>query len=328
MFGGILDKVTGFLDRRMVLTSLVPSTAVWAAVAILTATHIGLARTFAWWSHLDSESRFVTALTAVALLALFAALLSALEGTVLRLYEGYWGTRRRVTWLARHSADRHRRRMSALDPEDDVQFECRYRNYPRRPEDVMPTRLGNILKGAEQYLGDHRRYCLDAVFFWPRLMWVLPETARGDLADARTSLSLLLNISLLAAALACGSVTALAALQIRPASVFWAAASGAALTSVLAYRSALSIAQVYAELVRSAFDLYRGDLLEQLGFAVPASLGEERELWMNLGQQLYRRGASTPEVLDMNRKRPADSTGRRDERIAAMRPADEQLDTR
>jgi hypothetical protein len=55
--------------------------------------------------------------------------------------------------------------------------------------------------------------------------------------------------------------------------------------------------------VRSVCDLYRGDLLKKLGFGMPDSLAEERKLWKNLGEQLYRRDATEAAVLDAARKR-------------------------
>ena len=303
MLSGILDKVTGFLDRRMVLISLLPSGAFWAAVVILTASEIGWVHATGWWTRLDGPRQLLDSAATVALLVLFASVLSAQEGALLRLYEGYWGEWGPGAWLAALMASWHRRQITHLNLDDDVQFERRYRNYPRRPEDAMPTRLGNVLKGAEQYPADEGRYGIDAVFFWPRLIAVVPEATRVDLADARTTLSLMLNVSALSAVLGVGSLLTIGILEVRLRGALWITAAGAALVSVLAYRSALSAAQVYAELVRSVFDVYRGDLLDRLGYVMPSSLAGERELWCNLGQQLYRRDASRPEVLDAARKR-------------------------
>jgi hypothetical protein len=48
-----------------------------------------------------------------------------------------------------------------------------------------------------------------------------------------------------------------------------------------AYRGAVSAALVFAGVVRGCFDLYRHDLIKQLGYAIPASLEDERRLWRN-----------------------------------------------
>jgi hypothetical protein len=328
MIGGILDKVTGFLDQRMVVTSLLPSAAFWAAVAALDGTQIGWTRVRHWWEHLGTSSVVLLAVVAVAVLVLFALVLSAHEGALLRLYEGYWG-RGPGGQLARLAARRHAGRINKRNRdidrlEDEINdprvgnqplqmtktrqanalYEYLYRNYPSAQK-AMPTRLGNILKAAELYSSDARRYKMDAVFFWPRLIAVVPATARADLSDARASLALLLNVCTLALLLTVGTLAAMAAAAVHPASAFWAAAASGFLLATLTYRSALSSARSYGELVRATFDLYRGDLLTQLKFGLPSSLGEERELWANLAQQMYRGAASNPQVLDAARERAA-----------------------
>ncbi len=64
-----------------------------------------------------------------------------------------------------------------------------------------------------------------------------------------------------------------------------------------AYRGAVSAVLVFAEVVRGCFDLYRHDLIKQLGYAIPASLEDERRLWHNLAQQLTRLGADDERAL-------------------------------
>ena len=79
--------------------------------------------------------------------------------------------------------------------------------------------------------------------------------------------------------------------------VWLAAVGGGTLVALGAYRGAVGAAVIYGELVRTAFDLYRGTLLAQLGYAAPGSLADERALWENLGKQMYRRAADDPSVL-------------------------------
>lgn len=371
MFGSALDKVTGFLDPRMVLTSLLPSLGFWAAVGALAGTQVGWSRVQHWWIHLSSGASLLLAIAGVAALVLFALVLSAQEGALLSMYEGYWGRRGPTAWLASTVAGwrrRHARKVdanitaldaaindlsetiSALeksaadltreigtlagngvlapqlpqlkdkrqqleDTEKKLQeyadkinrsralTEYLYRNYPSKLDRILPTRLGNIIKAAEEYPADKGRYGIDAVFFWPRLIAVVPDAARGDLSDARASMALLLNVSTLAFLLGVGSFAALAAATLRPAAVFWACGAGGLVLAALAYRSALAPGRIYAELVRAAFDLYRADLLKQLSFGLPDSLDEERALWDNLGQQMYLGAATSSDVLDAARAR-------------------------
>lgn len=376
MFGSALDKVTGFLDPRMVLTSLLPSLGFWAAVGALAGTRVGWSRVQHWWTHLSSGASVLLAIAGVAALALFALVLSAHEGALLSMYEGYWGRRGPTAWLANTVAGwrrRHARKVdanitaldaaiddlrdtidalkkSAADLAREIEMlpsngvlapqlqqlkdkqqeqlgktekklqdqqavyadkdnqskaltEYLYRNYPSKLDRVLPTRLGNIIKAAEEYPADKGRYGIDAVFFWPRLIAVIPDAARGDLSDARASMALLLNVSTLAFLLGVGSFTALAAAMLHPAAAFWACGAGGLVLAALAYRSALAPGRIYAELVRAAFDLYRVDLLKQLQFGLPDNLDEERALWDNLGQQMYLGDATSPNVLDAARAR-------------------------
>lgn len=327
MIGGILDKVTGFLDQRVIFTSLLPSIAFWATVAALVGSQAGWSRTRNWWGHLGTGTSVLVTVIALAILVLFALVLSAHEGRLLSLYEGYWGRRGIGARLARRAANRHGKRVERLNKQIaeldrkidqladensekrektrqvNALFEYLYRNYPRDPADAVPTCLGNILKAAERYPADDGRYGMDAVFYWPRLIAVVPTAARADLSDARASLAMLLNVCTLSLLLAAGTLVTLTAAVVHPAAAFWGTAAGATLVAFLTYRSALGPATVYAELVRATFDLYKGDLLAQLKFALPGSLEEERALWANLAEQIYRGAANLPGVLDTARTR-------------------------
>jgi hypothetical protein len=310
MIGGMLDKVTGLLGQRLVLTSLLPAIAFWAVVAGLAGSQVGWQHAETRWNHLDTAAHILLSVGAVAVLVLFALILSAYEGALLSLYEGYWGRRGPGSWLASVGKRWHKRQRDRLTAAD---YEFLYRNYPRyrgqprdgndedRPEYIMATRLGNIIKAAEVYPNDVGRYGMDAVFFWPRLCQVIPDNARSSLDDARTSLTLMLNVCTLASGLAAGALVALAVATIMPAAACWATAVGGAVAALLAYRSALGPARVYGDLVRSMHDLYRGDLLAKLGFALPDTLAAERDLWQNLALQMYRRGANSQALLDAAR---------------------------
>lgn len=65
--------------------------------------------------------------------------------------------------------------------------------YPPHRDDVMPTQLGNVLKGAERAVQE--RYQLDAVLIWPRLQPALPNEFAQPLQDAKMSLDLVVTLS-------------------------------------------------------------------------------------------------------------------------------------
>jgi hypothetical protein len=93
---------------------VLPSVAFWSAVLALVGSQAGWAHAQHWWTHLNSGTNVLVSVVAVALLVLFALLLSAHEGALISLYEGYWGRGRVAGWLAGRAAGRHRRRVERI----------------------------------------------------------------------------------------------------------------------------------------------------------------------------------------------------------------------
>jgi hypothetical protein len=164
---------------------------------------------------------------------------------------------------------------------------------PAELGDVLPTRLGNTLRAAESYPGDGERWGLDAVFWWPRLYLIIPDSAREQVDEARASMDQMVFLSALSVVFAAVAISfGIAGL---PLAVWASCAAGALVLAWLAYRAAVASAAVFGDLVRSCFDLFRSDLLTHLGWPLSEKLSDERALWGALGQQLYRRGASSQE---------------------------------
>jgi hypothetical protein len=148
----------------------------------------------------------------------------------------------------------------------------------------MPTRLGNVLRAAELY--PHERYRIDAAVIWPRLRLLLPEAAADGLVEAQTALESLLLLRTLAAMF---GLVAPVALVLAGASWLLVLASLLAWpVSWISHRSALQAATEYADRIRTAFDLYRLDLLKHLEIDVPADLAAERMVWDDLTQFYFR----------------------------------------
>ena len=179
----------------------------------------------------------------------------------------------------------------------------RYQAYAPEEHEVLPTRLGNALRAAEAYSGDGQRWGLDSVFWWPRLYLILPDSARNQVDEARASMDQMVLLSILSAvfgAVALGfAVGGLLAVGLG-------CAVGALVLSRLTYLAAVASAVSYGNLVRSCFDLFRGDLIAHLGWQMPDSLPNERKLWIALGQQLYRRGvdSTAQNLIDAPRTPP------------------------
>ncbi|MFZ5919177.1 MAG: hypothetical protein ACOYZ7_19765 [Chloroflexota bacterium] len=163
--------------------------------------------------------------------------------------------------------------------------------YPARLEWVMPTRLGNHLRAAETY--SFLRYNLDAAVVWPRLRELLPDEFAGRLSEAKTNLSLMLVLTTLA--LVFGVVWGGVLMAVPDASLAiykWVAAPITFLAGIgiarVAYLNAAQGALAYGELLKTAFDLYRWQVLQALHLELPPDLESERKLWGEIGGFLYR----------------------------------------
>jgi hypothetical protein len=150
------------------------------------------------------------------------------------------------------------------------------RSLPPHPEDLLATRLGNILRSAELY--PFLRYNLDAVVIWPRLYPLVEEKDRGAFIAAKASLDLALTISALAGVF---SVFAAVFLLVReaPGLYYTLVVAGAAVISWAAYLGALGSAAAYADQVRVIFDLHRRKVFQALGLKEPANAADEAALW-------------------------------------------------
>ncbi len=236
-------------------------------------------------------------LMAVALLGvmLCAAVARHLRFATLRLLEGYWPKlldypRR---WLSQGMAKRLERQqtefqklaakgLDALDRQqlaDFLRLDAALMQAPADPRQLMPTRLGNLLRAAE--LAPRDRYGLDGVICWPRLWLLLPENVRAELAQARETLDA-------AAELWLWGLLFLAWTPWSP----WSAALSLAL-ALYAYRRALRAAEVYAALIQSAYDLHRFALYQALHWPPPKNPAEEHAAGEALTAYLWR-GSDSP----------------------------------
>jgi hypothetical protein len=172
-------------------------------------------------------------------------------------------------------------------------------DFPSRPSLIIPTRLGNVIRSFEEY--PDRQYGMGAITLWPRLVAKIDKEYAIGMDDAKTSFDFMLNNSILSylSALillvagfiyfpprsifyATGTATPRALIVVWVATVF-----GFVLIGYLAYLGAIERASAWGGKVKGAFDLYRSDLLKQLGYSrVPATLKEERALWDAISLQL------------------------------------------
>jgi hypothetical protein len=308
MFGSVFGQAVGFLDRRFVLNVVLPSLAFWGGLALLAAQGAGWEAVSRWWTARTGFEQTLLAGGAVAGVLIFAFIAAGLLTSLTRLWEGYWpgsaGSRlapsRYAARLAKWRVGHHVTRWRGLDLGDDRDYMRRFYQFPVRQADVLPTRLGNVLRAAEDYPGDEERYGMDAVFYWPRLYLILPAETRSLVNAHRSGLDRMVLLASLTVLFPFASLMVLAV-----ANTSWMAWGISALIAivigVLAYEGAVNAAVAFGDVIRSCFDNYRRTLLEQLGLPLPGSLEDERKLWGALKQQLYQRGTDDPSVLRQTR---------------------------
>ncbi|MFB7645695.1 hypothetical protein ACFC0S_00405 [Streptomyces sp. NPDC056084] len=230
-----------------------------------------------------------------------ALLLQPLQQQLVRWLEGYPLTRGVGVLLGRPLIARWRRRWERLNtlqqrvdprPEDlpvMVEAAARLAKLPRAPERLMPTRLGNMLRAAEDRPAE--TYGLDTVAAWPELYAVLPERTASLVDDARDQLDMTCRMT--AAFTVMGGLSA----AILPFSRWTFLAVAFLLASALTYRSAISAAENYGRLVNTAVNLHRFDLLTAFHLPLPAGPDEERARFRALSSRL-RQGLPATEPYE------------------------------
>ena len=250
---------------------LAPAFAFWAGGLLAYADRFGWARWTGWWAARSAPEQAAVVVGGLLGVAFSGLLMERLQGTVLRWVEGYWpfpfrGLRfalaRRWVKRAREMEARWQelaercagdpRRLSPQERAEYARLDGLRLRLPFDAGRMMPTLVGNLLRAAEEH--PQVRYGLEAGVCWPRLWLVLPQEVREELGAARARLDETVRLFAWGVLFLVWTVWA-----------WWAAVVGV-LVALLAYQGMKAAALVYGELVRAAFDLYRGELYRALGW--------------------------------------------------------------
>jgi hypothetical protein len=328
MLATLAGGVGGKLAERWAAAIFTPAFAFWTGGFVASLWASGALR--AWrgfepW--LRAQPGIVHGALAVGVLLLIATsgiIVRQLTLPVLRLLEGYWpwplaAMRRLLVRRVKVRVAVRQARWEALaaridegiasNEERDEQrdLELWLREYPATAGRLMPTRLGNILRGAESWPGD--KYGLDAVKVWPAFWIILPESTRAELADARTRLDSAATSWLWGALFAIWTPWA-----------WWALAIAALVTTASYYVWVLSAARSYGRLIEGAFDVHRTALYSALRWPLPATPAAERTSGQAVTRYLWR-GSDEPDptfVAPADSRRDAQCSG--EERKNGSRP--------
>jgi hypothetical protein len=225
---------------------------------------------------------------AILTLVLIASLiLHPFQFSLVRLLEGYWDDSRVGRPLSALLKSLHRRRRQRLerlayDPqtprEQDRQqwAEDRLDQYPDEDR-LLPTRLGNTLRAAEDEAG--MRYELPTVAAMPRLYPYLSGRFAAIYVDRRNQLDAAVRFCAvlgLAAVISAGMLLANGgAWRLLPVAII--------VLARISYQAAVLAAFSYGQALHVAFDLHRFDMLKALHYPLPGNRAEELRLNQQLG---------------------------------------------
>ena len=284
------------LADQWIVTTLTPAFVFWLGGLLAWITHYGLASLHLLETQLTNLLTSLIAQGAFLIGVLLIILASStvvqqLDLPIIRLLEGYWP--RWLKWLQRWGVDwqnkqlksaedrwqelEHEKEVRELRPEENeeqVALDSKLRLAPADPLYRMPTKLGNILRAAE--IRPLVNYGLETTICWPRLWLLLPDNVKNELTEARTSLDTNVRILVWGILFFVWTIWAPWALLIGLAIVIWA------------YYRALRAAEVYGDLLDSAFDLHRFALYETLHWPRPEQPNNEEEKGTELTRYLYR----------------------------------------
>jgi hypothetical protein len=245
---------------------------------------------------------------------LFSGLLFGLNSTIKRYYEGYpWemthiGQLRKRHYQSQLEEARYfmgrtislrnelrRRRnnvelLQKIETRRIIAGQKIISEFPISFDSVLPTRLGNILRSFENY--PRRQYNIAGPTVWPRLRSAIDDKYTSAIDDAKTLLDFMMNGSILSILLALSILIVgllyPVPLASRSMSVWWGIEIiVAAFASYAFYILAISQAKRWGDMFKGAFDLYRWNLLSQLGYKrMPTSVEEERALWGAISRQM------------------------------------------
>lgn len=282
-------------------TLLAPSFVFWTEGLTIWVWHYGWTPLGTW---LTTQSIVVQlALLGGALLVVVASavVVKHFDLAVLRFLEGYWPRWLqclRMLWIGRVKSGVGRvderiqklgvRGLQDLSLEERDEFfrldQWRRLHIPPLPAQLMPTRLGNIIRAAE--LRPKDKYGLDAVVCWPRLWLLLPGDVKQELAYVQAALNTAVRLYLWSLLFLIWIIWP----WVRWGWSWWLLLIPVVslLTILFASHRALSLAEIHSDLLDSTFDLYRMALYKSLRWPLPENPQSERKVGAEITNYLWR----------------------------------------
>jgi hypothetical protein len=294
-FSTAISNAGSVIGRYFSIVSFIPS-------LFLTTFTFALIASGAWSGRGEPDwARAGNALTHIGDLALLTLVSIALgvavhpiQFALVQFFEGYWGTSRLAQRVRVARILHHRKRFRVLrygpgpkaqmkrsEPaEPKVRIERLsiadeslrlVRGYPDDSDDIMPTRLGNVMRRYERRAGS--QYELDAVKVVRHIAFVAPAQRLDYLNDQRQQLDLAVRMS---ATSVIATLIAIAFLWHHGAWLLVALVPYS--IAYLSYRGAVVLAHEYGATISAIIDLDRFALYDYLRIPCPKSTKAERRV--------------------------------------------------
>jgi hypothetical protein len=300
--GGIIDAGTGVansIGRYFSVVSFIPSSLYVLFVYLLVASG-------SWHHPPDWNHAFMSlgrlGVDGIALLVFLAVglgiVIHPIQFAIVQFFEGYWGTRSIPQAIRYQRIFRYQRlcekynqdvesvinklaeweeagfsttlsiRARLLSKQDEA--DRARSSFPATLDEVMPTRLGNVLRRAESQAGS--QYGIKALQAVPHLLLIAPANHIDYVNDQRSQLDLavrMIFISLVA--------TATTIIFLWPDGAWVLIALIPYALAYLSYRGSVVAAGHYGSALETLINLNRFALYQQLHLHLPASTKEEKE---------------------------------------------------
>jgi hypothetical protein len=219
-----------------------------------------------------------------------------IQFAVVQFFEGYWGTARfaqfiraqRILHYQRLCEDLVKESAEAVKTLDSLrekgidspvhlaqlisrggEAERILDNFPRADSDIMPTRLGNMLRRYESQAGV--QYGMNALQVVPHLLLIAPPNHVAYVNDQRSQLDLAVRLTFISMA-----ASATAVLFLWPYGFWILIAVIPYMLAYLTYRGSVVAAGHYGSSFDTLINLDRFLLYEQLHLPLPVSTANER----------------------------------------------------
>jgi hypothetical protein len=181
------------------------------------------------------------------------------------------------------------------------------RYFPDQAQHVLPTRFGNAMRAFEVY--PRVVYGMESIQAWNRLLLILPRTVVDRVQESRTPLDF--NVNMIVLALPTVALIAYMAARHGYQNALWSIAP--IFVIVFCWMSLPNLAVQWGDMVRSVFDVYRGQLAREMGLTVPRRPHLEREMWISVSRMMsYRRGRAFDALSRFRREQPSSPSAKSD----------------